>query len=148
MRSSTIEPSVWRLLGRRVQARLAQAGERAASAARDAKAASAELDAACAELARIDRESLGAREALRARIEEGAKLMSRNDFERLDHAHTRLMARRSHACPALDKAKNNRDTAVTALAQARDAWRRLLLQREKYRLAERLSEDVRIDAPI
>lgn len=148
MRPSTIEPNVWHLLGRRAEARLARAGERAASAARNAGAASDDVDAACAELTRIDGESACAREALRVRVAKGTEPMSRKDFERLDPVHARLEARRSHARAMLDEAQSNRDAALAALAEARDTRHQLLLQREKYRLAEQLSAAGGIDDAI
>lgn len=151
MPSSLIDPRVLRLLGRRAEARLARAGELVADAWRDASAASHELECARRVLASLDLELARTREALRRRIAQGAShidFLNRNDFACHEHAYTHLMARRSNAGSAVDTGNKRFEAARAALAAAHDIQRRCWRQREKYRLAERLSAGVGIEDPV
>lgn len=151
MLPSLIDPRVLRLLGRRAEARLARAGELVADARRDASAASHELECARRVLATLDLEIARIREALRRRIAQGAShtdFLNRNDFARHEHGYTHLMARRSNAGSAVDAANKRFEAARAALAAAQDTQRRYWRQREKYRLAERLSARVGIEDPV
>ncbi|NRO94442.1 hypothetical protein GWC77_00605 [Paraburkholderia sp. NMBU_R16] len=151
MLPSLIDPRVLRLLGRRAEARLARAGELVADARRDASAASHELECARRVLASLDLEIVRTREALRRRIAQGAShtdFLNRNDFAGHEHAYTHLMARRSNAGSAVDTANERFEVARAALAAALDTQRKCWRQREKYRLAERLSARAGIEDPV
>ena len=144
MPSSAIEPGLLRRLVSRTDARLARACELAARARRNANAAAEELDAARCELAQLD-------QALRVGNGERAAntgLMNRNDFARHEHGYTQLTTRRSDACAVLDRTKGHHAAALAALAVANDTQRKLLLQREKYRLAERLLAGMRVEEAV